>query len=64
VHHLPVAHGLGARILGQQVLQDRGAGAALADDEQRRGDLLVVDLRVPLVGVLDPQPTLESAAAR
>jgi len=42
-----------------QVLQQRGPGAALTGDHQRLGDLLVVDLRVPFVGVLDLQPGLE-----
>jgi len=44
------------RIAGHQLAQGGGAGARQPDDEHRSADDLVVDLRVLLVGVLDPQP--------
>jgi hypothetical protein len=51
--------GTAVGILGQDVGEERGAGAALADDDDRRFDDLVGNLRMALVGVLDPQPRLE-----
>ena len=43
------------RIAGHQLAQGRGTGARQPDDEHRSADDLVVDLRVLLVGVDDPQ---------
>jgi len=44
---------------GEHVLQQRGARAALADDDDRLVDLLVGDLGVPLVGLLNLEPALQ-----
>ncbi len=47
------------RVLRQQIEEDRRAGARLADDQHRVGNLGSGDLRVAVVPVRDPQPALE-----
>jgi len=56
MHHFP---GLGhavLRVLGEQHVQQCGAGARQADDEQRGLDRQRRDLRVPRAVALQPQP--------
>ena len=48
-------------ILGEQVVEDRGAGAGLADDDDRRSDWLPRDLGMLLAPIDYTEPVLQGA---
>jgi hypothetical protein len=61
VHDLPChGHAIG-RILGEQLVQDRRAGAREPEHEQRRADRAALDLRVCVQRGRDAQAVLEQA---
>src|SRR6185437_9151563 len=58
---LPGERGAQLRILGEQVVEDRGPGPRLTDDEDRRRDRLVGNLGILLAPSDYAEPVLQGA---
>ena len=60
--HLPGQRRAAGQVLGEDVVEDRGAGARLADDDDGRDDITVGDLGMLLAPVDDGHPVPEQHA--